>query len=344
MGTFLQIVGGLALAFVLLIVAGLFYLRWRIKRYANSDAAKWAQIGQAGVAARISLKPLDEPFHHPEIIERLIAELEDLGYREVGRYSVPEMPTLQFWGGAHPEDGSGATVVDHSMIAPFFELCLVSDNDARHTLTVTTNPTHNPAHTRTGTRVIADGAFTPMAARSELLRTAADEAYLRFDAENFESIFVDLYARQMDFILAKGGPTEADMRREAARMADLPELDDDQMQMALRMSRASHQQALEDAIIDRFLKRYDLPAHEWERLRDRVIVVHDRMNGEEICEHALSHAGAEVDEIEVERILLVSDSRTAAFHALQELLPMAERFRLIGRTDEPVGAALYERV
>jgi hypothetical protein len=343
MGTFLQIIGGLALAFVLLIVAGLFYLRWRVRRYASSEAAKWAQIGQSGVAARISLKPLDEPFHHPERIESFIEEIQALGYREVGSYSVPEMPTIQIWGGVHPEDGSGASVVDHAMIEPFFEFCFVSDNDARHTLTVTTNPTHSPTNIRPGTRVIADAAFTPTSARSELLRSAGDEDYLRFDAENFESVFLDLYARQMDFILAKGGPTEADMRREAARMRDLPPLDDAQMQMALQMSRASHQEALEDAIIDRFLKRWDLPAHEWERLRERVVVIHDKMNSEEVCAHALGHVDEDIDEIEVERVLLVSGSRTAAFDALQALLPVSRRHRLIGRTDEPVGAALYEQ-
>jgi hypothetical protein len=342
MGAFLQIIGALALAFVLLIVAGLFYLRWRIKRYAGSDAAKWAQIGQAGVAARISLKPLDAPFHHPEQVERLIAEVQALGYREHARYSVPEMPTVQLWAGLHPEDGSGATVVDHAVMSPFFELCWVFGED-RHSFTVSTNPTHNPNNLRPGSRMIADSAFTPATARSELLRSAGDENYARFDAENFEEIFLDLYARQMDFILAKGGPTEADMRREAARMQDLPQLDDQQMQMALQMSRASHQQALEDAIIDRYLKRWELPAHEWERLRDRVIVIHDKMNAEEICGHALGHVNEEVDEIEVERILLVSESRTAAFDALQQMLPMSSRHRLIGRTDEPVGAALYEQ-
>ncbi len=342
MSTFLQIIGGLALAFVLLIVAGLLYLRWRIRRYATSEAAKWAQIGQAGVAARISLKPLDEPFHHPERIEPLIEEMQGLGYREVGRYSVPEMPTIQLWAGTHPEDGSGASVVDHMMMTPFFELCWVYGED-RHTLTVTTNPTHNPSNIRPGSRVIADAAFTPTSARSEMLRTASDEDYLRFDAENFEPIFVDLYARQMDFILAKGGPTEADMRREAARMPNLPELDEQQMQVALQMSRASHHEALEDAIIDRFLKRWDLPAHEWERLRERVIVIHDRMNSEEVCGHALGHVDEDVDEIEVERILLVSESRVAAFDALQDMLPQSRRHRLIGRTDEPVAAALYEQ-
>jgi hypothetical protein len=342
MGTLLQIIGVLALAFVLLIVAGLFYLRWRIRRYAKSEAAKWAQIGNAGVAARISLKPLDEPFHHPDLIESLIAEIQALGYREQGRYSVPEMPTLQLWAGIHPEDGSGASVVDHAMISPFFEFCRVYGED-RHTLTVTTNSTHNPAHIRPGSRTIADGDFTPASAHAEMLRSAGDEDYLRFTDDRFEEVFLDLYARQMDFILAKGGPTEADMRREAARMTDLPELDDKQMDMALRMSRASHQQALEDAIIDRFLKRFDLPAHEWERLRERVVVIHDKMTSEEVCEQALGHADDEVDEIEVERILLVAQSRTEAFDSLQQMLPNSRRHRLIGRTDEPVGAALYEQ-
>lgn len=342
MGMVLQIIGALALLFVLAIVAGLFYLRWRLKRYAGSEAAKWAQIGQAGVAARISLKPLDEAFHHPERIEALIQEMQGLGYREHGRYSVPEMPTLQFWAGYHPEDGSTATVVDHAMIAPFFEFCWIYGEDL-HSFTVTTNPTHNPANIRPGSRVIADPAFTPTSARSEMLRSAGDEAYRAFAPEQFEALFLDLYARQMDFILAKGGPTEADMRREAARMADLPELDDSQMQMALRMSRASHQQALEDAIIDRFLKRWEVLAHEWERMRERVVVIHDKMSNEDLCRHALGHVDEELDEIEVERILLVSPSRTEAFDALQQLLPNNRRHRLIGRTDEPVGAALYEQ-
>jgi hypothetical protein len=343
MGTFLQIIGALAIGLVLLIVAGIFYLRWRINRFATGEAARLMNIGQVGLAARIGLKPLSEPFHHPERIEGLIAEIAALGYREIGRYSVPEMPTVQLWAGVHSEDGSGASVVDHAMIEPFFELCFVSSDEDLHTLTVTTNATHNPGHVRPGSRVIADVGFAPTAARSELLRCAGDENYRRFDAENFEEIFVDLYARQMDFILAKGGPTEADMRREAARMPGLPELDEQQMQAALRMSRASHHEALEDAIIDRFLKRFDLPAHEWERLRERVIVIHDKMNSEEICEYALGHVSEEVDEIEVERILLVSESRTVAFDALQALLPMSLRHRLIGRTDEPVGAALYEQ-
>ena len=123
---------------------------------------------------------------------------------------------------------------------------------------------------------------------------------------------------------------------------DSTESEGKESEAALRMPRANQQQALEDAIIDRFLKRWDLPAHEWERLRERVIVIHDRMNNEEVCDCALGHVNEEVDEIEVERILLVSESRTVAFDALQALLPMPLRHRLIGRTDEPVEAALYE--
>ena len=153
------------LVMVLVVVAatlvGFVLLLWLLLRFAlpwwlGRKIAAMAEMAQNdGIAARITLASLAQDWQQPGTAA-LIDEMLALGFDEVGRYAVPEMPALQLWAGSHLQDGVAVAVYDHGKMPAFFDVVRVYDNHA--TCTVSTNPIHDP------------GTYRPTATASPIQR------------------------------------------------------------------------------------------------------------------------------------------------------------------------------
>ena len=297
----------------------------------------------SGIAARISLAPINEGWQQPrtsDVVDQMLA----LGFDEVGRFSVPEMPTMQLWAGTHPQSGLAAAVYNHGQMPVFFDLIRVYDDYT--TCTVTTNSIHDPDNLPQGNVCVADPAMLPQAALDALREQPLTGNVMTIDAGNFAPVFIELYARSIDHALSKQMPDADTMRRVGARVSEatgapVPELDDRQTQWAVEMERSNRLAALQQAIIDRFLQSGQVEAREWERVRDRVVVVHDLLNRIEAADLARMSADWEAAEPMAASVLAASLSPLDTFERLAGELPEAQRLMLLGEVDHPLYAQLY---
>lgn len=338
---------------VLVVIAatlvGFVVLLWLLLRFAlpwwlgRKIAAMAGMAQNAGIAARITLVPAAQAWQQPGTTG-LIDEMLALGFEEVGRYAVPEMPTMQLWAGSHPQDGVAAAVYDHGTMPLFFDLVRVYDDHA--TCTVSTNPIHDPENVPPGSRCIADPAMQPQAALETLRAQSLAGNLLPLDAENFEPVFIELYARSIDHILSKRMPDADMMRTVGARVSEatgtpVPELDDQQMQFAVEMQRSTRLAALQEAIVDRYLQSGQIGAREWERVRDRLAIVHDLLSREDAADLARINCQYEAIEAMVARVLAQELSPLDTFEKITAALPETQRLRLLGEVDHPLYAQLY---
>lgn len=342
--TFLNILIVAAVTMALLLVMLWILLRYALPWWLARKIAAMANLPQnPGIAARISLIPAAQDWQQPKtagLIERMSAQ----GFDEIGRFSVPEMPTMQLWAGHHPQDGVVATIYDHGQMPSFFDILRVYDDYA--TCTVTTNPIHDPENVPQGSACIADPAMTPQTALETLRAQPVAGNVMPLDPGNFSPVFIELYARSIDHILAKKMPDAGKMRQVGARVSDatgqpVPQLNERQMGMAVEMERASRLSALQVAIVDRFLQSGQMDAREWERVRDRVMVVHDLLGREDAADLARAAADHEVSQPVVDEVLAEGLSPLDTFEKIATALPESQRLRLLGEVDHPLYAQIY---
>lgn len=341
--TVLQILAVVLATLVGFVVLLLLLLRFALPWWLSRKIAAMADLPQTGIAARITLVPNVQTWQQPGTAGQVDALLA-AGFDEVGRFSVPEMPTMQLWAGVHPQDGVAAAVYDHGKMPVFFDLVRVYEDYA--TCTVTTNPIHDPDNVPQGSACIADPAMTAAAAQDILRAQPLAGTVLPMDAENFGPIFIELYARSIDHILSKNMPDADKMRRVGARVSEatgtpVPELDDKQMQWAIEMERGNRLSALQEAIIDRFLQSGQVDAREWERVRDRVVVVHDLLSREDAADLARMAADWDASGPVAESVLSQKLSPIDTFEHIAVLLPETQRLRLLGEVDHPLYSQLY---
>jgi hypothetical protein len=342
--TFLNILIVVAVTLVVLIAMLWLLLRYALPWWLARKIAAMANLPQnPGIAARISLVQGVQDWQQPRTAA-LIEEVAAQGFEEVGRFSVPEMPTMQLWAGHHPQDGVAAAIYDHGQLPSFFDIVRVYDDYA--TCTVTTNPIHDPENVPPGSACVADPAMTPQTALQTLRAQPLVGNVMAVGAGNFSAVFVELYARSIDHILAKKMPDAEKMRQVGTRVSEatgqpVPQLDERQMGLAVEMERASRLSALEVAIVDRFLQSEQPDAREWERVRDRVMVVHDLLTREEAAELALTSADRDASQPILDRIMAEGLPPLDTFEKIAIALPESQRLRLLGEVDHPLYAQLY---
>lgn len=328
---------------------GIVLLLWVLLRFAlpwwlaRKIAAMAGMTQNPGIAARITLAPLAQDWQQPGTAG-LVDAMRALGFDEVGRFAVPEMPTMQLWAGSHPQDGVVAAVYDHGAMPAFFDLFRVYADHA--TCTVTTNPVHDPSNVPPGSRCIADPTLPPQLALAALRGEPETGPVVPVDAGNFEAIFIELYARSIDHILSKSMPDADELRAVGARVSEAtgtpaPQLDDAQMRIAVDMQRDSRLAALHEAIVDRFLQSGQIGAREWERVRDRLAIVHDLLSREDAAALARSNCDYEAIEPMIARMLALELSPLDTFEKVSAALPETQRLRLLGEVDHPLYAQLY---
>lgn len=309
MKTFLIVVFTvLATVAILSVLAG-FLLRWWIRRRILASVAA-GESPETAIAPSIQFVPLDgdarwQQTSTPAVFERFVA----LGYVGAGRFRVPEIAGMEVVFGTHP-DGTAAAIYDHVSIPTFFDVVRMATDET--SAYVTTTPLHDPAHTPPGVIVVADDSLSPEQAVDLLRGLRPTGTLLRATAENVCVLAAASYERQIAHILTTNAPSEERMRAVGERIAALtgseaPVVDDEGLRFAARIHRSERERALIALIVQSFLRTNPLRADEWERMRDHIVVVHDRMSPEE----------------------------------RDEILPDPDAAKVLGRVESPVPATIY---
>ena len=350
MKLFLIIVGALVTAFALCLLMLVLWLKWLTRKLGKSlgeklgGLAELAEKMQGAVPPlRIKLEPLEAvDWQESDEAEALIEPLRTAGFQEIGGFAMePGEVTMQAF--QLPEENVYAIVYEHPQAGVWLELVTRYRDGGKLTYATLAD-------------TLLDRAENNVIRYYE--RMPADELLKRFLAErpakpmepvragDFAAYFEQAYAENMDWIIARGGPTEAEIRRHCEKKGE------ECSPLLVTAIRGRWAVAIDEfygeQLQERFLSNSGVNTGRWERIRDRVIFIHDHMAParlEELCEH-------EFDEDEDDDGLY--DTRPASsaladgdssprklFARWNRGRANGERYEKIGEVAAPVAADVY---
>jgi hypothetical protein len=218
--TFLAAVGLLAITVVLAVVGVLIWLRWKIGRMA-AQITRTAE-GLAGAAARASSPP---PFRihlapveavewdAPQIVQGFVDSLTEAHYVDAGTFIV--VPSnLRLTAFCHPQDSAYAIICEIPQVKVWMEFVSYYEDGS----SVTYSNSQDTLLDRPEQKLVR---FLEGFGAEELLRTFLRERprkpLVRVSPQEFSEHFERAYAEGMDWRMARGGPTEEEVRRIAER-------------------------------------------------------------------------------------------------------------------------------
>lgn len=358
MKTFLIVVAGVVVGVLALCALLLGWIKYKVGNVCQVIGR--ALAASSGISPfRIHLEAENAlEWADAEGITRATRRFESLGYTRIGDWRVPELEGFGLRSLLHPTIGSYAVLYDHAEFGLFADLvCDLADGTHISVSCAPESgmdrPTHAPLF-RLEVDVREEGAARSLHER--LLHETIDQEVLRGRPEQFESFFTEAYAQEMDWRIARGGVTRAEIERIAA-LGGLEAPDDNQVELIQTMWKDAIADFIEEEVVETWLAESPLSALDWERLRDRVQVVHDHRDPADwINELAWCLVAGEVDmqddeavdraqDVASEQIQVAFEGRSPreGFRAAQALLPEKHRFEPLGSVEVPWPADLYAR-
>ena len=283
-------------------------------------------------------------------VDAVARHFEMAGYQHVGDYAVPELPGVQLRALWHPGTHAYAVVYDHVEAGVYADVVRFFRDES--VLLVTSAP-ETGLDDPTGRRTLRlDVDLEEPSGAHFLHDTSVQESgqktVIPATAEHFPRAFIGSYALEMDWRIARGGPS-ADEIRAAARVAGEQAPDDAavaQVQRAWRSAISQHHAARSHEV---YLAQHPMSAQEWELKRERIFIVNDWIDVDEMASSlawsAVEEAEESIDDDAMERMQAETEARIRGafdgttpregFRALQSLLPEKRRYEHLATVEEP---------
>jgi len=357
MDTLVKILGVVFVVLLLVIGGGLLYLRFKLRQLFNGLGDALEGLGAGGMGPmppRLHLRRRESiEWEHRGEVESLVADLAERGFVDAGRYEVDEMYGLSLQAMTNVEQAVTNVIYEMEPVGVWVDF--VTRYASGGSLTVSSAPQggemdYPPDHVK-----IYDKAATPLELYDRLLAERRDEPYAPVQPEEFADVMAQAYADEMDWRNLRGYATEDEVRRIAAASGE--DLTDETLQAMLSQYADHAAEGLSQAARERYLATCDLSAAEWEKVSDRVVVVHYRLTTEMVCtlvEYQFEQPDSEGDDDDddeydplapLERLggeaAVVGLSAREIFRRFNDLLPDGRRFRQLGSVVQPLEAELW---
>jgi hypothetical protein len=352
MDLFLKTLGVIFLA--ILLVGGLFaaLVTWRIWRFFRQIRRQMADTLDRFVVgmvptAKITLQSVSHPdWTDLERIEEFAGPLRTVGFVDVGMYDVvPAMSRLLVL--LHPDEQLYAVVrqqpahgVSLDLMAPMAdETAWVYSTDPQRTLL-------DPPD------FVVARSFPKLAAPMLLARMLADlpdGPRQPVSRAVFPKFYETLWAREFAWRVERGGLTDDEIERATQSSTGGGAIIDQSEMLRLQWDGAVREY-YQDQLQDSLLATGRFTAQEWEKIRERVRFVHDKLGWEDLlqlCDLSPVMADDEVGDTQEEQIAREAERIAAAFPPkiafprINDLLLPHSRFQKIGTVDGPLAADVY---
>ncbi len=330
-GGILQGLGLAALIFVGIIVLGIAWFGFKIFRIVKGAMAD----SGGGMAARIRLIETEEEGAHANDSAAMVSHFEALGFQRAGHFRVDALQGLILDALVKPEEELAAAIYDHPNFNVFYDVTAMDMGG--HGFTITTSPLSHPDNVPPGHHmIIAPGLAVQDAVKR--MRTERPEGnWQTLERENIVLAIEDAYARSMDFQIRRGTVSAAYVRQIAAVTNPKGQLTDALIEQTITQHAANLKGLIQEACIANFLKESGMQAAEWERTRDQVIVIHDRMETTEIKDIIAPYM-PDGQEAKMPREPLPPQEMFLKYLEKYRLLA---KFKYLGSVDSPVAARLF---
>jgi hypothetical protein len=336
MALFLQIVGALCVGLVVLMFLGfiaLMLLRfWLLRKL----GATLGDLRYVHVPARLQLwaaRSID--WRDAGKVQQNVAELRDLGFVDAGMYGSEALDYLRIQGMANERSSVYAAIYEHDKAGVWLDLVSLYENGDG--VTHTNAPEGDEVDSRPGQSKVYDHkASTADLYRRHVAERRAD-GLRPTPASGFMHALEQSYADAMDWRNARGGATEEELRRLAARNGE--ELTDEQLQQLREMQLNQAIEGIDEAIRENLRTSSTLTPAQWEDESERYIYVYDLLPPQTAAERF--YAALDSDEEQEPPPLQAALPARALFARLNDRLPPEERMDIVARLSKPVEADVY---
>jgi hypothetical protein len=335
MGMVLQVLGLVFLVVVLVAVGFLIFLALKVRAMFRTlkDTIEKLPAMAAMSPSRIHLVPMAAPaWENADAVKTASEPLPELGFQLAGTYQVEEIPAFNLQGWVKPEQAVASVVYEHPQAGVWLDFFTHFEDGTRITFANSNlgGVDHAPGHTverhpTLGTKEMFE----------KFLAARPDRPARTITADTFVPVFEKAYADEMDWRNSRGGPTEDEIRSVAALSGKA--YSDEEVSNVREVMRRRALEDLQEALRERFLEQSALSAVEWEDVRERLVIVHDKLTPEILGEYVSPWS----DDDEPAPFEGMEGSPREAFIAFNRGRPKEQRFRKLGELTEPIEAYVY---
>jgi hypothetical protein len=300
------------------------------------------QITEATVESpprRVRLqRALESDWSDPDPAEDCCQLFRAAGFDPAGDFFSYDIDELRMSAWVHVAQRLYGVVYDHSEAGIFSDVVGLLEDGGSVTVTNAAtgeNMDEPPEHSK-----ITD----PSLESDQLIERAQAEIAGRplrvLTAATFKRDFEAAYARVVDWRNARGGPSEAEIRRIADAMTET--VDERAVEVAREGYADQASEQLSESCLDFFMAETLMSVAAWEKVRDVVVVVHERMSGKQVI--AAFASFTDLPDRLAEEIFNLEPADSPPrefFRHLNLLLDEPVRYRLLGSAREPVAADVY---
>lgn len=346
MQTFLIVVAGMFVGFLLVLYVLYLVIRWKLRKVFSGlgEAFKgMAAAMQSLPPAEIKLKPAPTiDWHHPAEVAAVTDALESVGFIAAGTYTIDGDEKMRLRGFAQPHEGAWAVIYDHPD-KPGPILDVVSEY-ADGTMTTHSNGDETGLDRPPGKPIVRYPGADAREVHRRHLAERPEGDLKPVDAAGFATSVERAYAEEMAWRAERGGLTAAEVRAQARISGQ--EVDDATVEQVRMMYLGKLNEGLDERLRKAFLRTSGVTAVEWEEMEDRTVFIHNRMGDsdvEQVFRRAVgwSEDGAVGEQVARLKRTVETDRPRVAFAAMNEELAFERRFTKVGEVYEPVAADVY---
>lgn len=283
MALVLQIIGGIVLLFVLLVVVGFLYLRWKIRNLAKELGNLAAEGGMAGgPPTRMRLRTASSSEWEREEVQSNVETFDRLGYERVSAYETPDMPGLKLLPYVS-QDQKAYALVYHQPGGLGVWCDIYTKYADGSSLTVTSAARGGELQHRPGN----EKAYLPGSSSEQLHEVhqakLQDKPVRPATIEGFAQDFQKTYEDEMAWRAGKGY-SEDEIRAVAA--LDGENYSEEVFNLTKESLDAESASKLTEIMRRNYLKESGLSAADWEDQRDRLVIIHDKLSASDVVEEA----------------------------------------------------------
>lgn len=287
MTLFLQLVGAMIVALLIVIIALYLYIRWKFRSLFQGFTEALKNLGASQIPPfRVKLRRTSEYFgpdedDYLENKEDFLDQCDEfaaLGFEKIDNYYIEEFP-VSMTAFVDRNTSTYGAVYDHPLAGVWCDVFRRYEDGSGWSFGTNRDPLVDYPVDKTV-------RFFPDLPLAEVVRKfkaeAPSEHAMLVSNEEFPRFFERAYAEEMDWRIERGGATEAEIRRICER--DEVECTPKHIQTIQMQWRVVIAEFQKERILRRYRKEAGLSRSDWDHLEDEGVVVYESMQAEEILQ------------------------------------------------------------
>lgn len=329
----------LSIIIIILLIVGIFFFN-AFRQTASYQKA--AAIIEGIHQENISLRQLDElPWKNPDAIDYNATQLKNDGFEFLNNYIVPEFGGVRMMAFANNRNNAQAVIYEHPENMTWVDIYVPYQDES--SLSISSVPELGQLSRPEKHKMIARAGADISELLSLLNSNIEDKPTLSITAADFAKNFENIYAEEIKWRKSEGNFTEDDIQKIAKNSGvKLSKRDIENAQMMMQGDDDDVYE-LEEKCMSLFSEKTKLNVAQWEKIRDYLFIVHEKMSNDEIIDIALSNVDDLDDEIEDEFFKYEDSSLPPRelFTFLNEKLPKNKKINKLDEITAPLAADLY---